>query len=453
MEVTVGQAPEVFNVITTRAAKLPIKQRLAVLYLIDSLCQSCQARSTDVPKQVSETYLALVQKNMQQVVSTVCPVDMPTGTQHRESVAKVLKLWISRKFFMQDVVQAAAQTVSLPLNLSNNTSSSATGTDHNHSHGHHGHGYSGHGHGRPESSPRTPLTREDPRKANLAANSANSASTPSVGGEHRATKVVVIWNLDDVLLAIGLLASGRYADKTGKDVGTGMDLSERVDKQIEMFADSEMFFRDLENVDQPHVDALTSFDDGRDLRGYDFDHDEVSQDLESVANRRRLAYRYRIIRNLYEKVNVAHLLSQNLLAEIRSLHQDAEDFLDGWLSIAKSVLDVIAKDTYGVNCVVSSNKLVLCLAKCVMFNLTGVVSVDCVYSAAKETKVQTLVRIVEQHGSGVYYMAGTESDNDWDTSAQQLGIPFLPISNHTDLRHLESQCQNILAWRSQGVAT
>lgn len=57
----------------------------------------------------------------------------------------------------------------------------------------------------------------------------------------------------------------------------------------------------VENFNEPSLLSLRDFDDGADLSHYDFDSDNLTLPVDT-ANKRKLAYRHRVVGELYEKV-------------------------------------------------------------------------------------------------------------------------------------------------------
>lgn len=57
----------------------------------------------------------------------------------------------------------------------------------------------------------------------------------------------------------------------------------------------------IEDYNQPFLDALKHYDDGRDLSDYNFSMDEF-RPLPDDVNRRKLAYRHRLVAQKYKKV-------------------------------------------------------------------------------------------------------------------------------------------------------
>lgn len=57
----------------------------------------------------------------------------------------------------------------------------------------------------------------------------------------------------------------------------------------------------IENYNKPFLDALSQYDDGQDLSDYDFNQDGCSSPHDDL-NKRKLAYRHRIIAHKYKQV-------------------------------------------------------------------------------------------------------------------------------------------------------
>lgn len=57
----------------------------------------------------------------------------------------------------------------------------------------------------------------------------------------------------------------------------------------------------IENCNKPFLEALSKYDDGQDLSDYDFNQDGFSPPHDDL-NKRKLAYRHRIIANKYKQV-------------------------------------------------------------------------------------------------------------------------------------------------------
>lgn len=57
----------------------------------------------------------------------------------------------------------------------------------------------------------------------------------------------------------------------------------------------------IENCNKPFLEALSKYDDGRDLSDYDFTQDGFSPPHDDL-NKRKLAYRHRVVANKYKQV-------------------------------------------------------------------------------------------------------------------------------------------------------
>ena len=73
----------------------------------------------------------------------------------------------------------------------------------------------------------------------------------------------------------------------------------------------------IENCNKPFLDALSQYDDGRDLSDYDFSEDGFGP-LNDDINKRKLAYRHRIIAQKYKKVLVIWFLCISLMISFYS---------------------------------------------------------------------------------------------------------------------------------------
>lgn len=60
----------------------------------------------------------------------------------------------------------------------------------------------------------------------------------------------------------------------------------------------------IENYNEPFLDSLREYDDGRDLSGYDFSKDDFAPPYDD-PNKRKLAYRHRMIGQKYAQVLIA----------------------------------------------------------------------------------------------------------------------------------------------------
>ncbi|NXP44935.1 EYA3 protein, partial [Heliornis fulica] len=76
---------------------------------------------------------------------------------------------------------------------------------------------------------------------------------------------VFLWDLDETIIIFHSLLTGSYAQKYGKDptlvIGSGLSMEEMIFE----VADTHLFFNDLEECDQVHIEDVASDDNGQDL--------------------------------------------------------------------------------------------------------------------------------------------------------------------------------------------
>ncbi|KAK8505668.1 hypothetical protein V6N13_073356 [Hibiscus sabdariffa] len=71
------------------------------------------------------------------------------------------------------------------------------------------------------------------------------------------------------------------------------------EKHIFQISDDFFFYEQIENCNKPFLEALRKYDDGQDLSDYDFNQDGSSPPHDDL-NKRKLAYRHRVIANKYK---------------------------------------------------------------------------------------------------------------------------------------------------------
>ena len=87
----------------------------------------------------------------------------------------------------------------------------------------------------------------------------------------------------------------------------------------------------VDNFNEPSLLSLQDFDDRADLSNYNFDGDNLTVPVDS-ANKKKLAYRHRVVGELYEKVkkppiNIYSILIQMRLKPLKPpLHQTCSSF-------------------------------------------------------------------------------------------------------------------------------
>ncbi|XP_018011929.1 eyes absent homolog 2 [Hyalella azteca] len=166
---------------------------------------------------------------------------------------------------------------------------------------------------------------------------------------------VYIWDLDETIIIFHALLTGAFASSFGKDREVCHQLGSFMEKLIFDLADVHMFFNDLENCDQVHIDDVASDDNGQDLSTYNFATDGFAS-ANSAAGiglntgvrggvdwMRKLAFRYRKIKEIYNayRNNPGSLLDSNMRQKWHVLRADIERCTDSWLSEALKCLNYI----------------------------------------------------------------------------------------------------------------
>ncbi|KAF4080639.1 hypothetical protein AMELA_G00173680 [Ameiurus melas] len=257
---------------------------------------------------------------------------------------------------------------------------------------------------------------------------------------------VFLWDLDETIIIFHSLLTGSFAQKFGKDPATVLNLGLQMEELIFELADTHLFFNDLEECDQVHVEDVSSDDNGQDLSNYNFSNDGFSgtggaggQSSNPAVQggvdwMRKLAFRYRRLKEIYNgyKGNVGALLSplkRELLLRVRS---DIETVTDSWLSTAVKSLLLIQSRGRCMNVLVTTTQLVPALAKVLLYGLGDVFPVNNIYSATKIGKESCFERIVSRFGKKVTYVVIGDGREE-EFAAKQHNMPFWRISALGDL--------------------
>ncbi|XP_058609909.1 eyes absent homolog 3 isoform X3 [Onychostoma macrolepis] len=257
---------------------------------------------------------------------------------------------------------------------------------------------------------------------------------------------IFLWDLDETIIIFHSLLTGSFAQKFGKDPATVLNLGLQMEELIFELADTHLFFNDLEECDQVHVDDVASDDNGQDLSNYSFSSDGFSGPSSGsgpgsttavqggVEWMRKLAFRYRRLKEIYNgfKGNVGGLLSpmkRDLLLRLRS---EIETVTDAWLSTALKSLLLIQSRGRCMNVLVTTTQLVPALAKVLLYGLGDVFPIENIYSATKIGKESCFERIISRFGKKVTYVVIGDG-RDEEFAAKQHNMPFWRISSHGDL--------------------
>ncbi|XP_065325994.1 eyes absent homolog 3-like [Pelmatolapia mariae] len=222
------------------------------------------------------------------------------------------------------------------------------------------------------------------------------------------------------------------AESDLEDPATVLNLGLQMEELIFELADTHLFFNDLEECDQVHVEDVASDDNGQDLSNYNFMADGFNGPSGGAASgtttgvqggvewMRKLAFRYRWLKEIYNsyKGNVGGLLNPMKRELLLRLQSEIENVTDSWLSTALKSLLLIQSRGKCMNVLVTTTQLVPALAKVLLYGLGDVFPIENIYSATKIGKESCFERIVSRFGKTVTYVHN---------------MPFWRISSHGDL--------------------
>ncbi|XP_042118141.1 protein phosphatase EYA4 isoform X4 [Peromyscus maniculatus bairdii] len=297
-------------------------------------------------------------------------------------------------------------------------------------------------------SPSTPIKDLDDRTCRSSGSKSrgrgrkNNPSPPPDSDLER----VFVWDLDETIIVFHSLLTGSYAQKYGKDPPMAVTLGLRMEEMIFNLADTHLFFNDLEECDQVHIDDVSSDDNGQDLSTYSFATDGFHAAASSanlclptgvrggVDWMRKLAFRYRRVKELYNtyKNNVGGLLGPAKRDAWLQLRAEIEGLTDSWLTNALKSLSIISTRSNCVNVLVTTTQLIPALAKVLLYSLGGAFPIENIYSATKIGKESCFERIVSRFGTNITYVVIGDG-RDEEHAAKQHNMPFWRISSHSDL--------------------
>ncbi|XP_067836489.1 eyes absent homolog 1 isoform X5 [Heptranchias perlo] len=260
---------------------------------------------------------------------------------------------------------------------------------------------------------------------------------------------VFIWDLDETIIIFHSLLTGSYANRYGRDPPTSVSLGLRMEEMIFNLADTHLFFNDLEECDQVHIDDVSSDDNGQDLSTYNFATDGFHAAATSanlclatgvrggVDWMRKLAFRYRRVKEIYNtyKNNVGGLLGPTKRESWLQLRAEIEALTDSWLTLALKVLTLIHSRSNCINILVTTTQLIPALAKVLLYGLGIVFPIENVYSATKIGKESCFERIIQRFGRKVVYVVVGDGVEEEQASKKHT-MPFWRISSHSDLMAL-----------------
>lgn len=287
---------------------------------------------------------------------------------------------------------------------------------------------------------------DDQSRKNMTSKNRGKRKADATSSQDSELERVFLWDLDETIIIFHSLLTGSYAQKYGKDptvvIGSGLTMEEMIFE----VADTHLFFNDLEECDQVHVEDVASDDNGQDLSNYSFSTDGFSGSGGSGSHgssvgvqggvdwMRKLAFRYRKVREIYDKhkSNVGGLLSPQRKEALQRLRAEIEVLTDSWLGTALKSLLLIQSRKNCVNVLITTTQLVPALAKVLLYGLGEIFPIENIYSATKIGKESCFERIVSRFGKKVTYVVIGDG-RDEEIAAKQHNMPFWRITNHGDL--------------------
>ncbi|KAJ7403562.1 Eyes absent 2 [Pitangus sulphuratus] len=239
------------------------------------------------------------------------------------------------------------------------------------------------------------------------------------------------------------------ADSEIEDTTTSVRIGLMMEEMIFNLADTHLFFNDLEDCDQIHIDDVSSDDNGQDLSTYNFSADGFHSSTASanlclgsgvhggVDWMRKLAFRYRRVKEMYNtyKNNVGGLIGAPKRETWLQLRAELEALTDLWLTHALKALNLIHSRPNCVNVLVTTTQLIPALAKVLLYGLGTVFPIENIYSATKTGKESCFERIMQRFGrKAVYVVIGDGVEEE--QGAKKHNMPFWRISCHADLEAL-----------------
>ena len=218
-----------------------------------------------------------------------------------------------------------------------------------------------------------------------------------------------------------------------QDPQVAVNLGLQMEGLIFSLADIHLYFNDLEECDQVHIDDVSSDDNGQDLGGYNFAtdgfHGSSTNSNISLASgvrggvewMRKLAFRYRRIKEIFNtfRTSVGELLGSPKCEQWLQIRNDIEKLTDNWLSLATQSLSIVKARPNNVNVLVTTTQLVPALAKLLLYGLGGVFDIENVYSATKIGKESCFERISSRFGRKCTYVVVGDRQEE-ESAAKQV---------------------------------
>ncbi|XP_022145451.1 eyes absent homolog 2 [Momordica charantia] len=279
--------------------------------------------------------------------------------------------------------------------------------------------------------------------------SRNHVSDQSSKGIAKSTKDqklnVYVWDMDETIILLKSLLNGTYAEALGgsKDVKKGKELGKMWEKQILDLCDHHFFYEQIENYNQPFLDAVSEYDDGRDLSNYDFDQDGFGPPYDD-GNKRKLAFRQRAIANKYRE-GLQNIFDQQKMKLWEELYEMTDVYTDRWFSSARAFLEdclfsdkpplasadgtcnTASRSSQHVHVLVTSGSLIPSLVKCLLFRLNDLITPENVYSSWEVGKLQCFQWIKERFDRPNVRFCVIGDGSEECEAAQSMKWPFVKI--------------------------
>ncbi|KAK9120696.1 hypothetical protein Syun_018313 [Stephania yunnanensis] len=259
---------------------------------------------------------------------------------------------------------------------------------------------------------------------------------------------VYIWDMDETLILLKSLLNGTYAEafNGSKDVQKGKEIGRMWEDHLLRVCDDYFFYEQIENCNKPSLDALSDYDDGRDLSDYDFGKDRFTSPYDDPS-RRKLAYRYRVIAHKYVQ-GLRNVLDEERMKQWDDLYHLTDIYTDRWLSSARAFLEQSAErskilnanlasshelthpldsKSQNIHVLVTSGSLVPSLVKCLLFRLDDLMTHQNVYSSWDVGKLRCFSLIKERFsGSNAQFCVIGDGWEECE-AAESMKWPFVKI--------------------------
>ncbi|XP_028667680.1 eyes absent homolog 2 isoform X1 [Erpetoichthys calabaricus] len=260
---------------------------------------------------------------------------------------------------------------------------------------------------------------------------------------------VFVWDLDETIIIFHSLLTGTFASRFSKESAKAVSLGLWMEEMIFNLADTRLFFNDLEECDQVHIDDVASDDNGQDLSTYNFATDGFQSPSSGstlclgsgvhggVDWMRKLAFRYRRVKEIYNtyKNNVGGLLGSPKREEWLQLRRDMEVLTDLWLTNALKALSLINSRPNCINVLVTTTQLIPAISKILLYGLGSSFPIENIYSATKTGKDSCFERVTQRFGRRVVYVVIGDGVEE-ESAAKKRNMPFWRVSCRADLEAL-----------------